>query len=76
MNIGIIIIIAFAGLWALGIFLGVISGISKPFSQVPAAMDSSGIKSQQQQTIEDTEAKRKKMMDDMKQKMQDMSQKF
>jgi ABC-type lipoprotein release transport system permease subunit len=74
MNFGIIIVIAIAGLWALGVFLGVIGGLSKPFTQNHAAMDSSSIKAQEQQTIEDTEAKRQKMMDDVKQKIQDMSQ--
>ena len=76
MNIGIIIIIAFAGLWALGIFLGDIGGLSKTFTHIPAAIDSSSIKSQEQQTIEDTEEKQQKMMDDMKQKIQDAGQKY
>ena len=73
---GIIILIAIAGFWALGIFLGLIGGLSKSFTHNPAAMDSSEIKTQEQKTIEDTEAKRKQMMDDMKQKMQDANQKF
>ena len=34
-------------------------------------MDSSVIKAQEQQTIDDTEAKRQQLMDDMKQKMED-----
>ena len=71
MNIGIIIIIAIAGLWALGIFLGSSADYPKPFTHTPSAIDSSVIKSQAQQTIEDTEEKRKQMMDDIKQKMQD-----
>ncbi|MBF0571279.1 MAG: hypothetical protein HQL12_05345 [Candidatus Omnitrophica bacterium] len=71
MNIGIIIIIAFAGLWAIGIFLGAIGGFSKAFTNTPAATDSSEIKSQEQQTIQDTEEKRKKLMEDMKQKIED-----
>ena len=57
MNMGIIILIAIAGLWALGIFLGLIGGLSKTFTHIPAAIDSSSIKSQEQQTIEDTEEK-------------------
>ena len=76
MNIGIIIVIAIAGLWTLGIFLGVIGGLSKTFAHIPAAIDSSSIKSQEQQTIEDTEAKRQKLMDDMRQKMKDAGQKY
>ena len=76
MNIGIIIIIAIAGIWALGIFLGVIGGLGKSFTHTPSALDSSDIKSQEQQTIDDTEAKRQKLMDDMKQKIQDGYQKF
>ena len=76
MNMGIIIVIAIAGLWALGIFIGVIGGVSKTFTHTPAAFDSSSIKSQQKQTIEDTEARRQKLMDDMKQKIQDAQQKY
>ncbi len=76
MNMGIIIVIAIAGLWALGIFWGVIGGLSKAFTHTPAAIDSSSIKSQEQQTIEDTEAKRQKLMDDMKQKMEDAGKKY
>lgn len=76
MNIGIIIFIAIAGLWAVGVFLGAIGGFTKTFTHTPAAMDSSSIKSQQQQTIEDTEVKRQKMMDDMKQKIEDANKKF
>ena len=74
MNIGIIIVIVLAGLWALGIFLGVIGGFSKSFSHTPAAMDSSEIKAQAQKSIDDTDDKQRQLMDDMKQKMQDMSQ--
>jgi hypothetical protein len=73
---GIIIIIAIAGLWALGIFLGIIGGLSKSFSHNPAGLDSSEIQSQEQKTIDDTEEKRQKMMDDMKQKIDDGSQHF
>ena len=71
MNMGIIIIIAIAGLWAIGVFLGAIGGLSKSFTHTPSAMDSSEIKSQEQRTIDDTEAKRQKMMDDVKQKIED-----
>ena len=71
MNIGIIIIIALAGLWALGIFFGVIGGVSKTFNHDSVTIDSSEVKSQEQKTIDDTEAKRQKLMDDMKPKMED-----
>ncbi len=73
MNIGMIIVIAFAVLWALGVFMGAIGGFSKGFSNTPQAIDSSDIKSQQRRTIDETEEKRQKMMDDIKQKMQDAS---
>ena len=73
---GIIIVIAFVGLWAVGVFLGAIGGLSNVFTHTPAAMDSSAIKTQEQQTIDDTEAKRKQLMDDMKQKVQDASHKY
>ena len=76
MNIGIIIIIAFAGIWALGIFFGLIGGLSKTFTHTPAAIDSSSIKSQEEQSIQDTEEKRQKMMDDIKQKMLDSNHKY
>ena len=76
MNFGIIIIIAIAAIWALGVFLGLIGGVSKSFSNTPAAMDSSEIQHQAQQSIEDTEAKRKQMMENMKQKMEDAGQKY
>ena len=76
MNMGIIIIITVAGLWALGVFFGVIGGFSKAFTHNPSAMDSSSVQSQEQKIIDDTEAKRQKMMDDMKQKMEDSGQKF
>ena len=76
MNIGIIIVIAVAAIWALGIFLGLIGSFSKPFVHNNGAIDSSSIKAQEEQTIQETEAKRQKMMDDIKQKMQDSNQKF
>ena len=76
MNIGIVIFIAIAGLWALGILLGFIGGLSKTSAHTPAAIDAASIQSQQHQTIEDTEEKRKKLMDDMKQKMEDEGQKY
>lgn len=76
MNMGIIIIIAIGGLWALGIFLGAIGGLSKAFTHTPAAMDSTLIKDQAQKTIDDTETKRKKMMDDMKQRIDDSNKRY
>jgi hypothetical protein len=76
MNIGIIIFIAIAGLWALGIFLGLIGGLSKTFSHVPAAIDSSSVKSKEQQTTDQTKEKEQKLMDDIKQKMEDAGQKY
>ena len=76
MNFGIIIVIAIAALWAIGVFLGVIGGVSKAFTHSPAAMDSSAVKSQEQKSIEDTEERRQKLMDDMKQKIEDANQKF
>ncbi len=71
MNMGIIIVIAIAGLWALSIFFGIIGGLSKTFTHTPASLDSSSIKSQEQKTIEDTKDKQQKLMDDIKQKMED-----
>lgn len=71
MNIGIIILIAVLGLWALSIFLGVIAGSSKTFSKTAASLDSSSIKSKEEQIIQQTKEKQQKLMDDMKQKIQD-----
>jgi hypothetical protein len=76
MNIGIMIVIAIAGLWGLGIFLGIIGGFSKTFTHVPASIDSSSIQSQEQQTTEQTKEKEQKLMDDMKQKREDARQKY
>jgi hypothetical protein len=71
MNMGIIIIIAVLGVWGLGVFFGVITGLTKPFKNNTAAIDSSSIKDQEQKTIDDTNEKQQKLMDDMKQKMED-----
>lgn len=71
MNIGIIIVIAIIGLWALGIFFGAIGGLTKPFKNSTAVIDSTSIKDQEQKSIDETEAKRQQLMDDMKQKMED-----
>lgn len=75
MNFGIMIIIVIVGLWALGVFLGAIGKLTSP-SHNPAAIDSSEIKSQEQKTIDETEAKRQKLMDDMKQQIEDRSKKY
>ena len=76
MNIGIILVIVVAGIWALGIFFGAIGGLSKSFTHAPSSIDFSDLKSQEQQTIEDTKEKQQKLMDDMKQKMEDSSHQY
>lgn len=76
MNIGIMIVIAIAGLWGLGIFLGIIGGFSKTFTHTPAGIDSSSIQSQEQQTTEQAKEKEQKLMDDMKQKREDARNKY
>ena len=76
MQIGIIIVIVFISVWALGIFLGIIGGFSKSFTHTPSGMDSSEVKTQEQKIIDDTEEKRQKMMDDIKQKMEDSKHRF
>jgi hypothetical protein len=75
MNVIIIIFIAVAGIWGLGIFFGVIGGLSKTFSVAPEVNDSSSVKSQEQQFIDDTQDKQKAMMDEMKQKIEDATHK-
>ena len=78
MNIGVIILIAIAGILGFRVFFwgSSVELYPNPSRTPPAAMDSSLIKSQEQQTIEDTEAKRQKMMDDMKQKIEDAGKKY
>ena len=72
MNIGIIIVIAIAGIWALGVFFGAIGGLSKTFTQTPTSnIDSESVKSQEEKTIHDTDQKEQQLMADMRQKMQD-----
>lgn len=71
MNMGIIIIVAIIGLWALGIFFGAIGGLTKPFKNNTPVIDSTLVKDQEQKSIDETEAKRQQLMDDMKQKMED-----
>jgi len=66
-----ILLIAVAGLWATSIFFGYIKGLSKTFANTPAVVDSTSLKAQEQQTIEDTKEKQKQMMDGIKQKIQD-----
>ena len=75
MNIGIMIVVVIAAIWALGILIGMIGGLPKN-PHTPTAIDSSAVQDKEQQTIDDTEAKRQKLMDDMKQKMEDAGQKF
>jgi len=76
MNWGTILVVAFAGLWALSLFCAYISGLSKTFSRTPAAMDSSSLKTQEQKIIQDTKDKQQQMMDDIKQKIQDGNKKY
>ncbi|MDE2027302.1 MAG: hypothetical protein KGK03_02060 [Candidatus Omnitrophica bacterium] len=74
MNFGIIIIIVVAGMWALGMLWG---GLNKSFSHAPAAIDSSAVKTEAQQSIDQTKEKQRELMDSMKQKIEDQeSQKF
>jgi hypothetical protein len=71
MNMGIIVVIIIAGMLALGVFFG---AIGKTFKQAPPPMDSSAVQTQAEQSIQDTKDKEQKLMDDMKQKMEDMQQ--
>lgn len=71
MNIGILLFIAIASLWALGVFFGNFVKFPKTFTQTPSAADTSSIEAQEQRKIDETEAKRQQMMVDIKQKMQD-----
>ena len=71
MNFGIVIVVAILALWGMGVFIGAIGGLSKPFTKSPSAIDSSKTKSQERKTLEETEEKRQKTMEDIKQKLQD-----
>jgi len=76
MNLSTIVLIIFGGLLVLSLYFGYIHGLSKAFSPQPSAMDSSTIKTREQQSIDDTKDKEKQMMDDMKQKIRDGSRKY
>ena len=71
MNMGIIIAVALLALWALGVFLGAIGGLSKPFKTPSGSINSSALKSQERKKAQETEEKRERMMEDLKQKMRD-----
>jgi 16S rRNA C1402 N4-methylase RsmH len=75
MNVGIIILVAALGIWALSIFFGVIGGFSKSFLHSSPAYDSSSTKDREEQAIQDAKDKQQKFMEDVKQKMQDARQK-
>jgi hypothetical protein len=76
MNFGIILLIAVGGLWALGIFFGIIGGFSKTFTPTPTSVDASASKAQEQQIIDSTKEKQQQLMEDMRQKMEDQGQKY
>jgi hypothetical protein len=76
MNFSTILLVIFGGLLALFLFFGYIQGLSKTFSPPPSAMDSSSIKTREQQSIDETREKEKQMMDAMKQKIRDGSRKY
>ena len=71
MNFTWIVLLVIGMLCALGLFLGYIGGMGKSFKDKTPGIDSSAVKSQQRQTIEETERKRQQYMDDMKQKISD-----
>ena len=73
MNLGIIILIVILGLWGLGIFFGAIGGMAKAFHQPSSPTDSTTLQQREHQSIQDTNDKQKELMQDMKDKMDDMS---
>jgi hypothetical protein len=76
MNITVVVILVVGLLWAIGTFFGVIGQMSKPFKSLPYQSNSAQIRLKEQETIEDTEAKRKKLMEDMKQRISDGARKY
>jgi hypothetical protein len=71
MSWGMFFMIALAGLWILGIFMGLITGFSKTFKESPTNMYTPSIKVRQQEIVDDAEDKRQRMMDDIRQKIED-----
>ncbi len=77
MNLTIIIIIAIAGLWFIGAFLGFISGVPKTFKNDNTShINAAAVQSQTKELAESTEQNRKKMMDDMRQKISDGQRRY
>ena len=69
--------IVVGGLWFLGVFFTFIGGMPKVFQNAPAStIDASHVRSQQKTTVQDTEEKRRQMMEDMKQKISDGNRKY
>ena len=73
MNVYIVGFIIFAGILAAGIFLGFIGGAPKNFKSDLTSLhtQSAQIKKKQKQSIEETELKRRQMMEDLRQKIRD-----
>ncbi len=77
MNLTVIILLAIGGLWVIGAFFGFIGTVPKAFKNDPTMhIDSSRIKSQSQESVESTEEKRKRMMEDMKQRISDQQRRY
>ena len=69
--------IVVGGLWFLGVFFSFIGGMPKAFQNAPTStIDASHVRSQQKTTVQDTEEKRRQMMEDMKQKISDGNRKY
>jgi len=78
MNVTVLILCLIGGLWGLGLFFGYVTGMGKTFQKTPdsISIQSARSKKQQHQTAEDTQTKQQQLMDDMKQKIRDNSNKY
>ena len=77
MNLTIIILLIIGGLWFAGTFFGFIGSVPKAFKNDPSShIDSSRTKSQSQDSIESTEEKRQRLMEDMKQRISDQQRRY
>ena len=73
MNLSVIILGIFVGIWMLCIFLGLITGIGKSFSKKPASISLQAKQNDtdQHETAEEIKLKQKRAMEDLKQRIKD-----
>ena len=72
MNLYLFIGIIIAGLWFIGVFLGVVKGVTKGFENTPTVEAASGqeLRDKSAQQALDVQEKTRRLMDDFKSKQQ------